>query len=156
MQEQHGSSLFHKVPQTIGHTFVHICEAYVTYIKKQYSNCPTIVFDERYHPVSTEDKAHVRRAKGRIGEAVRLHLNNQLSMSKFNFLFSTDNKQNFLLMLDEKLTKTDITVNYVSGDADLLTVQTALKAAKDYPTVLTGEDTDLLLLALHHFTNEKA
>ena len=87
---------------------------------------------------------------------MRLHLNNQLSMSKFNFLFSTDNKQNFLLMLDEKLTKTDITVNYVSGDADLLIVQTPLKAAKDYPTVLTGEDTDLLLLALHHFTNEKA
>ena len=87
---------------------------------------------------------------------MRLHLNNQLSMSKSNFLFSTDNKQNFCLMLDDKLTKTGITVNYDSGDADLLIVQTALKAGKDYPTVLTGEDTDLLLLALHHFTNEKA
>ena len=47
-------------------------------------------------------------------------------------------------------------MNHASGDADLLIVQTALKAAKYYPTVLTGEDTDLLVLALHHFTNEKA
>ena len=46
-------------------------------------------------------------------------------------------------------------MNHVSGDADILIVQTALKAAKDYPTVLIGEDTDLLVLALHHFTNEK-
>ena len=46
-------------------------------------------------------------------------------------------------------------MNHASGDADLLIVQAALKAAKYYPTVLTGEDTDLLVLALHHFTNEK-
>ena len=47
-------------------------------------------------------------------------------------------------------------VNHASGDADLLIVQAALKAAKVYPTVLIGQDTDLLVLALHHFTNEKA
>ena len=46
-------------------------------------------------------------------------------------------------------------MNHASGDADLLIVQTALKAAKDYPTVLIAEDTDLLALALQHFTNEK-
>ena len=59
-------------------------------------------------------------------------------------------------MLGEELTKTGIAVNHASGDADLLTVQTALKAGKDYPTVLIAEDTQLLVLALHHFTNEKA
>ena len=47
-------------------------------------------------------------------------------------------------------------VNHGSGDAELLIVQTALKAAKDYRAVLIGEDTDLLVLALHYFTNEKA
>ena len=36
----------------------------------------------------------------------------------------------------QKLAKTGIAVNDASGDADLLIVQTALKAAKDYPTVL--------------------
>ena len=59
-------------------------------------------------------------------------------------------------MLGDEFTKTGMTVNHASGDADLLIVQTALKATKDYPTVLIGEDTDLLVLALHHLTNEKA
>ena len=46
-------------------------------------------------------------------------------------------------------------MNHASGDNDLLIVQTALKAAKDYPTVLTCEDTDLLVLALHHSRMKK-
>ena len=61
---------------------------------------------------------------------MRLYLNNRFSMSKSNFLLSKGNKQNFLLMLGDKLTKTGIAVNYDSGDADLLIVQTALKAER--------------------------
>ena len=59
-------------------------------------------------------------------------------------------------MLGDELTETGIMVNHANGDADVLIEQTALKAAKDYPMILIGEDTDLLVLALHHFTNEKA
>ena len=150
-----GGPLLHKVPWTVGHTFAQTCQAYVTYIKKRYGNCPAIVFDGGYDVASAKDTSHVKRAKGRIGKTVRLHLNNHLSMSKSNFLLSKGNKQNFLLMLGDELTKTSILVNHASGNADLLIVQTALKTAKDYPTVLTGEDTNLLVLALHHFTNEK-
>ena len=90
-----------------------------------------------------------------MGKTVRLHLNNQLSVSKSNLLLSKGNRQNFLLMLDEKLTKTCIAVNHASGDSDHLIVQTALKAAKDYPTAPIGEDTDLFVFKLHHFKNEK-
>ena len=82
-----GGLLLHKVPWTVGHTFAQTCQAYVTYIKKRYGNCPTIVFDGGYDAASTKDTAHVRRAKGRIGKTVRLHLNNQLSMSKSDFFF---------------------------------------------------------------------
>ena len=77
-------------------------------------------------------------------------------MSKSNFLLSKGKKQNFLLILGDKLTKTGISVNHASDNVYLVIVQTALKAAKDYPTVLIDEDSDLLVLALHHFTNEKA
>ena len=77
-------------------------------------------------------------------------------MSKSNFLLSKDNKQNFLLMLGDELTKTGVAVNHASSDADIFIVQTILKPSKDYLTVLIGEDTDLLVLALHHFTNAKA
>ena len=71
-----GGSLLHKVPWTVGHTFAQICHSYVTYIKKRYGNCPTIVFDGGYDAASTKDTAHVRRTKGRIGKIVRLHLKN--------------------------------------------------------------------------------
>ena len=49
--------------------------------------------------------------------------------------------------------KTGITVNHTSGDAVFFIVETTLKAAKDY---FFGEDTDLLVVALYYFANEKA
>ena len=49
-----GGSLLHKVPWTIDETFAQICQAYVTYIKKRYGNCPTIVFDGGYDFASTK------------------------------------------------------------------------------------------------------
>ena len=71
-----------------------ICQAYVKYIKQRNGNCPTIASDDGYDAASTKDTVLVRRAKGRPGKRVRLNLNNQLSMSKSNFLLSNDNKQN--------------------------------------------------------------
>ena len=65
-------------------------------------------------------------------------MNNQLSLSKSNFLLGKGNEQNVFLIYGDKLTKTGIMVNHASGDADLLIVQAALKAAKVYPTDLIG------------------
>ena len=100
-----GGSLLHQVPWTVGDIFAQICQAYVTYKKKRDGNCPTIVFDGGYDATLNKDEVHVRRAKGRIGKTLRLHLNNQLSMSKSNFLLSKGDKQNLLLMLGDKLKK---------------------------------------------------
>ena len=50
-------------------------------------------------------------------------------MSKANFLLSKVNKQNFLLMLVDKLTKAGIMESHACGDDDFLIVQTTLKAA---------------------------
>ena len=45
-------------------------------------------------------------------------------------------------------------MRHAQGDADLIIVQTALQTAKNNSTVLIGEDTDLLVLALYHFKDE--
>ena len=42
------------------------------------------------------------------------------------------------------------TILNASNDADLLIVQTTVKLTDDTPTVVIGEDTDLLVLLLHH------
>ena len=110
------------MPWPIGQSFDEICEAYVRYMKKRYGNCPTVVCDGS----STKGTTHVRRAKGRNGKAVRIQLSNPLSISKNSFLLNKSNKQNFLLLLGNQLTKNGIVVDHVSGDADLLIVQTSL------------------------------
>ena len=42
------------------------------------------------------------------------------------------------------------TVIHSTGDADLLIVQTAIQSARSVPTVLVGDDTDLLVLLCYH------
>ena len=76
-------------------------------------------------------------------------------MLKATFFWAKTNKQNFLLKLDDEPTKTGIAIKYRSGDADLFVVQTGLKEEKGSPTILIGENTDLLVLTLHNFTNKK-
>ena len=72
-------------------------------------------------------------------------------MKKSDFLLSNSNKQDFLLLLGSVLTDSGINVFHSNGDADLLVVQTALNIAKCHSSVIIGEDTDLLVLALYHF-----
>ena len=76
-------------------------------------------------------------------------------MLKATFFWAKTNKQNFLLKLDDEPTKTGIAINYRSGDADLFVVKTGLKEGKGGPAILIGENTDLLVLTLHNFTNKK-
>ena len=59
------------------------------------------------------------------------------------------------MKLGDEATKTGIAVNNASGDADLFVIQTALKEAKGSPTILNGENSDLLVLTLYNFTNKK-
>ncbi len=55
-------------------------------------------------------------------------------------------------MLTEFLKKRNVTCVAADGDADSLIVKTAIQQSKICDTVLVGEDTDLLILLLHHAT----
>ena len=149
-----GGSLSYKVQWSVGQTFKQICSNYCSYSKKRYGEHPTIVFDGGYLEPSTKDTTRVRRAKGSRGKTVRPSLNNQLTMKKSDFLLSNSNKQAFLILLGSTLEQNGMQVRHAQGDADLLIVQTALQTAKNNSTVLIGEDTDLLVLALYHFKDE--
>ena len=82
-------------------------------------------------------------------------MNNQLTVKKVNSLLSNSNKQAFIILLGSHLEKKGMRVIHAEDDADLLIVKTALQMAKQDSTVLIGEDTDLLILALFHFKDEK-
>ena len=104
--------------------------------------------------MSTKDTTHIRRNKGKPG-IIRPSMNNQLTVKKVNFLLSNSNKQAFIILLGSHFEKKGMRVIHAEGDADLLIVKTALQMAKQDSTVLIGEDTDLLILALFHFKDEK-
>ena len=67
-----------------------------------------------------------------------------LTVTKEVFLSDSKNKQQFIDFLGTKLTNQGCQV------ADLLIVKKAIESASSMDTVLIGDDTDLLVLLLHH------
>ena len=78
----------------------------------------------------------------------------KLTMKKNEFLTDLENKQRFLEMLMIKMNETKLNAIQSSGDVDVLIVHTAVSSAATEPTVIIGEDTDLLIFLLHHAKND--
>ena len=55
-----------------------------------------------------------------------------------------------LVYLSDKLERAGCITDHAEHDADVLIVQTAIASARTKDTVLVGDDTDLLILLLHH------
>lgn len=66
------------------------------------------------------------------------------------FLANRENKQAFINLLGEKLIESEIAVKHAEADADVLIALTAVESSHTRPTILLGEDTDLLVLLLYH------
>ena len=71
-----------------------------------------------------------------------------LAVTKEVFISNKENKQRFIIMLGEELSKSGCTVVHDTGDADCLIVKKAMAAAAENKVVLVGDDTDLLVLLL--------
>ena len=69
-----------------------------------------------------------------------------------DFLTNKENKHRFITLLQDHLERQGCHPEQVTADADLLIVQTAIAASENVskPTVLVGEDTDLLVLLCFH------
>ena len=65
-------------------------------------------------------------------------------------MLSKENKQKFINMLGDHLLKNNCTVIHARGDADTLIVDTAINSAENEDTIIYGEDTDFLILAIYH------
>ena len=101
-----------------------------------------------YNKISTKFATQQRRLSGKVAPTVRFTENMPVTLKKENFLSNPKNKQQFLLMLSQALQKTGCITHHADGDADLLTVRTAVESAQTKTTVLVGDDTDLLVLVL--------
>ena len=144
-----GGSLLQRVPWPRGASFDAICKIYTDYVRKKYLDV-TVVFDGYEEGPSTKDNTHIRRYGGRVGPEVRFNGKMILQSRKDQFLANGINKQRFINHLSEKLNQVGCSTVQANGDADLLIVQTAVSCTASKPTVVIGEDTDLLVLLCFH------
>ena len=144
-----GGSLLHRIPWRRSDTFAAIGQTYVEYVQRMYIK-PRIVFDGYNNGPSTKDATHLRRSCGVVGPTIRFNPEMVCSTRKEHFLANPNNKQAFVQYLGDVLEKDGCQVLHAQGDADTLIVRTAVSCAINKTTVVIGEDTDLLVLLLHH------
>lgn len=143
-----GGALLHRIPWNRGATFACILDSYCDYVLKKYGKAQ-VVFDG-YCGASTKDMAHRRRAKGKQGPTVSFTKDMCLTVNKDIFLNNTMNKQNFIKHLGDSLQLVGCEVFHAPSDADVLIAEKAIESADTQDTALVGDDTDLLVLLLHH------
>ena len=144
-----GGALLHRIPWVKGTKWDEILQSYTRYVSVKYGN-PTVVFDGYSNEPSIKDTTHCRRNGTTSIPVVQLNENMPLTFKKEQFLGNKDNKQNCVCLLGQKLEETGCHVKYSEGDADLLIVQEAVAAASYTDTILVVDDTDLLVLLIHH------
>ena len=150
-----GGALLQRLPWSKGETFDAVFKRYVNYVTNKYGMA-TVVFDGYNNGPDTKDATHLRRSRG-SGPSVTLTPQTVLSLKKTEFLSNKANKHRFLCILSSYLEKAGCSTIQSKGDADVLIVQTAVQSSKSVTTVLVGDDTDLLVLLLHHVdTNANA
>ena len=135
-------------------TYSEICDSYMDYVIKRYGEGTAVVFTGYDGRPSTKDTTHVRRTKGKQSIAVLFTGEMRLNMKKTDFLTNLDNKQRFLEMLIIEMNEAKLQAIFNRLVMRFLIVQTAIRSAVTRPTVVIGEDTDLLILLLHHVNQD--
>lgn len=127
---------------------------YVTYIdnilekKASKYNKVTIVFDG-YLEKSTKDHTHKQRYPVASMEMV-LRVDSDLQCDKDIFLSNPINKQNFIDLLSQHLVSKGMNTIKCKKDADVTIVNCAITKAMNKNAIIIGDDTDLLILAVHY------
>ena len=143
-----GGALIKRIPLSRGSTYGCIFHQYTEYVKHKYRDT-IIVFDD-YASTNTKDTTHQRRSKGNTGTTVTFTADKPVTMKKEQFLANRLNKQRFIVMLSEELKKNNCEVHHASGDADLLIVMKDAQSATSCNTVLSSDDTELLVLSCYY------
>ncbi|KAJ8729647.1 hypothetical protein PYW08_001228 [Mythimna loreyi] len=126
-----------------------ICKKYIDYIRKNYGDSVTVVFDgypETAADRSTKSSERLRRIKpASVDVIVEESMPSTTTPEKF--LSNGKNKAQLINLLKSKLLNVGYQVKQHMEDADTLIVYTALEESANYETVIiVGEDVDLLVI----------
>ena len=129
-------------------TFKEICKRCVYYVKKRYRQNCSVMFDRHSGNASTKDTTHLRRSKGKLLRLLLCTGNTIFNMKKEECLLNLKNQQCFLEMLATEMNTAGMCAMQPSRHADTLIATNAVDIANSKPTVIIGEDTDLLILLI--------
>ncbi|KAL8585006.1 hypothetical protein ACOMHN_043642 [Nucella lapillus] len=147
-----GGYLLHLLSWARGCTYNAIAQSYIDFVKRMFGK-GIVVFDGYSSNPSTKDIAHLRRKqRTKVASDFVFDGETLLSVPKENFLANENNKGRFISLLSSHLLNNGFDTIHASADADCHIVHTTLETAKQHNVVLIGEDTDLLILLLHHCT----
>ena len=144
-----GGALLHRVPWPRGSTYESVSHLYARYVTQKYG-AAAIVFDGYNDDPTTKDAIHLRRTGDCVGMTVQFASGMMITSQKDEFLNNKANKQRCIHYISDNLERAGCSVDHAKDDADVLIVLTAVASARHKETVLIGDDTDLLLLLLHH------
>ncbi|KYN21449.1 hypothetical protein ALC57_06175 [Trachymyrmex cornetzi] len=139
--------LLHKVPWKTGTTFATVTSSYITYLKSNYGDNVTIVFDG-YDDLTTKSSERDRRSKKFISVEYRFNENTKVAVEKGKFLSNNNNKKNFIKLLHDCRVRENFKSITCKGDADRTIATEAI--VNDYfpdkKVVVVSEDIDVLVI----------
>ena len=144
-----GGSLLHRVRWRCPCTYNDIVKQYTIYVTEK-CGTSTIVFDGYLQGPSTKDNEHIRRSKNMTAN-VQLRGSMIAHGPQQSFLSNERNKSQFISLLMGALRVDGHSIYQAKNDADTLIVACALNLCCNYLTVVVSDDTDVLVLMVHHF-----
>ncbi len=151
-----GGALLHRVRWRKNVSYGEILEQYVDYVVAHYGYCSVVVFDGYVSGPTTKDHEHQRRAT-KSSPNINFEPSMKPAVDQQTFLANVHNKSLFISFLKLYLEESDIRVKQADNDADTLIVSTTLAFASEQEVVtVICDDTDVLVLLVHHFKSDMA
>lgn len=147
-----GGALLWNVNWLRNSTYDDITNQYARYLhtKHGYSEID-VVFDGYDDPLSTKTHEHTRRKVTSSADVNITDASMRVTCTRKTFLQNTHNKTELIRILQEKLSNNGIQNEQSVGDADILTVKTALQKAEHQETTVVSDDTDILAMLMYHW-----
>ena len=150
-----GGALLRKISWRDGSTFKDIIESYKRFLELSCGKS-IVVFDGYNNIPSTKDHEHDRRSISKCAN-MNIQLNTSLTVSQKVFLSNDANKAGLIKLLTPHLESADHTVKQAVADADTMIVSTTIDIASTGKSVLLfANDTDVILMLVHHWSNDFA
>lgn len=138
-------------PKPKNKTYMEIVKTYEDYENTNFGQHVSIIFDGYDNGPSTKDEAHIRRyGKCKRVSNFSFKPDMLVNLRQEVFLSNSENKRKFIALLSKRLEENQHYVMTAPGDADAHVGLHAIEKAEEKQTVVVAEDTDILVLLLHH------